>query len=346
MHTTILDLQDLLNNKPKPQLIALTETKHRHIKSIWRHTLREYKLIYNPSLYNRSTKRASGGAILAVHSKAYTSIEPIRVPNPYQPYIAIAKLTPKQGTTLIAISAYLPQSKTPQNKQTYQDVLTWLASLLTQQHPNLPILMGGDLQGTPAQHPTSHNTPLEEFCNTTSLIHIGDPNTPTFLPSNTPLDHWLLRLPPTTTHIHADTTITTIPTIHSDHCALIASIPQIGNTPTQNVPTKTPIPTTRSHPPFILPIPKPLIDLYQLGDDTTNKAQLTAATYLATLTDTTTTTTNKIDKAADHIITMLNTYHELAQKTWPMAQTTPPSEAEKIHTPLTHSDNRQLKRLT
>jgi hypothetical protein len=32
------------------------------------------------------------------------------------------------------------------------------------------------------------------------------------------------------------------------------------------------IPTTRNHPPFTLPIPKPLIDLYQLGDHDTKSA--------------------------------------------------------------------------
>jgi len=126
MHTTLLDLQDILNKQTPPQILALTETKHRHIKSIWRHTLRNYKLIYNPSLYNKSTKRASGGSILAIHSPNYKNIEPIRVPPPYQPYLAIAKLTPKNGTPLIAISAYLPQLNTPEGKQSYQDTLNWL----------------------------------------------------------------------------------------------------------------------------------------------------------------------------------------------------------------------------
>ena len=205
MHTTLLDLQDLLNNQTTPQIIALTETKHRRIKSIWRHTLRNYKLIYNPSLYNKSTKRASGGTILAIHSSTYKTIEPIRVPTPYQPNLSIAKLTPKLGHPIIAISAYLPQTNTPQGKQSYQDTLTWLATLLTQQHPDLPVLLGGDLQGTPAQHPTSHSTPLTTFCTTTSLAHIGDPTTPTYLPANTPLDHWLLRLPATASPRHEDT---------------------------------------------------------------------------------------------------------------------------------------------
>jgi hypothetical protein len=206
--------------------------------------------------------------------------------------------------------------------------------------------LGGDLQGTPTQHLTSHITPLAEVCNTTSLTHIGDPTIPTYLPSHTPLDHWLLRLPPSASHRHVDTTTTPVTTNHSDHCALTTLIPQIGDNPTQTLPTTTPLPTTRSHPPFLLPIPKPFIDLYQLGDANTTKAQLDASTYIAKLTDSPTITTTTIDKAADHIITMLNAYHELAQKTWPMAQTGPPPKPKKMHTPLTNSDNRQLKRLT
>ncbi len=43
---------------------------------------------------------------------------------------------------------------------------------------------------------------------------------------------------------------------------------------------------------------------------------------------------------------MLNAYHELAQKNWPMAQPGPHLETEKMHTPLTNSDNKQVKRLT
>ena len=159
MHTTLLDLQNILHKQATPQILALTETKHRHIKSIWRHTLRNYKLIYNPSLYNKSTKRASGGTILAIHTSTYKTIEPIRVPTPYQPYLSIAKLTPKLGNPIIAISAYLPQTNTHQGKQSYQDTLTWLSTLLTQEHPYLPILLGGDLQGTPAQNPTSQQPP-------------------------------------------------------------------------------------------------------------------------------------------------------------------------------------------
>ena len=78
------------------------------------------------------------------------------------------------------------------------------------------------------------------------------------------------------------------------------------------------MPTTRNHPPFTLPIPKPLIDLYQLGDNATKlvleKAQITLD-FLSTFTNT---TTNDIDNAATLVIHTLTQYHNLAQSIWPM----------------------------
>ena len=68
-----------------------------------------YKLVYNPSLYNKKTKRASEGAIIVIRSDAYVTIEPIPVPTRSQPYLTIALLQPGVGTELITIAAYLPQ---------------------------------------------------------------------------------------------------------------------------------------------------------------------------------------------------------------------------------------------
>ncbi len=124
MHTTILDQQKLVTNHPEPHIIALTETKHRQIKSSWRQTLRNYKLVYNPSLYNKPTKRYSGGTILAVHKSAYyTTIKPIQVPPPYQPYLSIALLTPKAGSEILSISPYLPQHQFTPDTHTYRETL-------------------------------------------------------------------------------------------------------------------------------------------------------------------------------------------------------------------------------
>ena len=98
MHTTILDLQKILTDHPEPRIIALTETKHRHFKSIWRQTLRNDKLVHNPSLYSTHTKRCSEGTILAIHKSADLTIKALRIPPPYQPYLTIALLTPNAGS--------------------------------------------------------------------------------------------------------------------------------------------------------------------------------------------------------------------------------------------------------
>jgi hypothetical protein len=112
-------------------------------------------------------------------------------------------------------------------------------------------------------------------------------------------------LPPTTT--------TTLYTDYNDHQAPLATIPQIGypNPHTSSTPT---FPTTRDHPPFILPIPKPLIDLYQLGDGNTRTTQQEALLTLQQLIDSNQIATDQIDKAAKLIIDTIDGYHLLAQK--------------------------------
>jgi hypothetical protein len=142
MHTTILYLQKLLAAHSDTHIIALTETKHRHIKSIWRQTLRNFKLIYNQSLYNTHTKRCSGGTIVAIHKKAYSTIKPLHIPPPYQPYLAIALLTPKAGSEILAITAYLPKHQSKIETQTNQDTRQWLHTILTAEHSHTPVLLG------------------------------------------------------------------------------------------------------------------------------------------------------------------------------------------------------------
>jgi hypothetical protein len=159
MHTTILDLHSLLNTQPKPNIIALTESKHMHIKPFWRHTLRNYKLVYNPSHYDKKTNRALAGTILAIDKTTYTGIEPIKIPPTLQPYLAAALLTPKTGSQLLAISVYMPQTQTPQGQHKYQELLLRLTTLLNIDHPSLPTIVGGDLQATPHQKHKSHYPP-------------------------------------------------------------------------------------------------------------------------------------------------------------------------------------------
>jgi hypothetical protein len=158
--------------------------------------------------------------------------------------------------------------------------------------------MGGDLQGTPLLNHKSYYAPLEKLCNTTSLNHIGDPHTSTFIPTSYPLDHWLLRLPPTTQFQPMDATITTSDTNHNDHRALTINIPKSWDTPShQTAPTPS-IPTTRKHLPLFLPISKPRIDLYQLGNAATQEAHRNASNYITKITTSTKTTPTHIDKAA------------------------------------------------
>ncbi len=89
----------------------------------------------------------------------------------------------------------MPQLNSPQGQQTYRELLVWLTKLLNVNDPTLPILLEGDLQATPHPDHKSHYPPLEEFCRTTSLTHIGNPRTPTYIPANNPLDQWHIRLP-------------------------------------------------------------------------------------------------------------------------------------------------------
>jgi hypothetical protein len=145
MHITIVDLQNILTNQPNLHIIALTETKHRHIKSSWRQALRNYKLVYNSSLYDKHTKRCSSGTILAIHKNAYSIIKTLHIPPTYQPYLAIAPLTPKAGSEILAIAAYLPQHHTSLEDETYQNIIHLLHTLLTTEHPNTPTLLGGEL---------------------------------------------------------------------------------------------------------------------------------------------------------------------------------------------------------
>ena len=46
MHNTILDMHRILNTHAILTIFHLTETKHNHIKSIWREALTDYNLIH------------------------------------------------------------------------------------------------------------------------------------------------------------------------------------------------------------------------------------------------------------------------------------------------------------
>jgi len=171
-------------------------------------------------------------------------------------------------------------------------------------------------RGTPS-HPTPETQielpPLADFFDTTSLIHKGDPHTPIFTPTDSPLDHWLLRLP-SNKHSHYElATTTTTDTEYSDHLALTAHIPKIGDN-TSPPPNLSPqIPTTRDHPPFLLRIPKPLIDLYHLGNTNTQTTLEKASKFIQDLTTSYAISPTHIEKAAKYVINMIDTYYTHAQ---------------------------------
>jgi hypothetical protein len=95
-------------------------------------------------------------------------------------------------------------------------------------------------------------------------------------------------------------------------------------------------------PPFNLPIPKPLIDLFQLGIDNTRIAQKEALLTIQQLLDSYHVTTDQIDIAAKLILEAIDGYHLLSQTIWQMAQPPTRDTSIKLHYPITKSDTRQL----
>ncbi len=118
-----------------------------------------------------------------------------------------------------------------------------------------------------------------------------------------------------TTH---NTNIITYTPEYGDHKALILYLLQIRDMQHHKSKRTHINPTTRRHPPFIIPIPQNLIDLYRLGTasvkaNTQHITQTTAAllTYGST-------TTDQIDCAAAQVITIIFEYHDIANKTRPL----------------------------
>jgi hypothetical protein len=155
-----------------------------------------------------------------------------------------------------------------------------------------------------------------------------------------------LALAPTNrTHTIPPTYITALATEHIDHNALTEYMPQIGELGPHTLPHTANIPTTRNHPPFLLPISKPLIDLYQLGNEDTKHAQTEAATNLRKLLDVKDITTSHIDKVAQLVIDAIDKFHLLAQNIWPMAQQPNGVESTKLRQPINNLETK-IERIT
>jgi hypothetical protein len=126
MHNTTLDLQHITNTPKKPTIIHLMETKHSHIRSIWREVLKDCKLIHTYPTLDPTTNRRSGGTILAARRDTYKKVTAIPTPLHIGDYISAATLTPYDGSPIIAISAYMPQLHTKAKDTIYAEILTWI----------------------------------------------------------------------------------------------------------------------------------------------------------------------------------------------------------------------------
>ena len=143
-----------------------------------------------------------------------------------------------------------------------------------------------------------------------------------------------------------NTDITTYTPEYGDHKALILDLSQIGDTQQRDAKHTHSNPTTGSHPPFILPIPTHLVELYKLGSTSTKaNTQRTTQTTTALLHDNNA-TTDQIDYAAAQIMTIIYGYHDIATTIWPMQQprhdTTPPTQPKP---PISRAGLRQIGRI-
>ena len=187
MSSSIGDLSPMMTQY-QPEIVALTETKHKGVKPIWRHALHGYKLIHKPLDTAASTNRKRGGSILAIKQSAFKNIEALDPPAPLHNYIAAALKTPHAGKQILAVSAYMPQLHLPSDKANYTLCIQWI--LDHAQHPNRTCYIGGDFQASPAPNIQGNARILRELLRGQLLdVPLNDPLTPTFQPARSPVDH-------------------------------------------------------------------------------------------------------------------------------------------------------------
>ena len=141
-----------MNTQKKPSIIHLTDTKHNHIKSIWREALKEYKLICTHPTLDPTTNTRSGGTILAVRRDTYKEVTTIFTPPHIGDYISVATLTPYDAPLpIIAISVFMPQLHTKAKDKIYTEIITWIHTEIITKFPTVTTLMDVDLQATPSK---------------------------------------------------------------------------------------------------------------------------------------------------------------------------------------------------
>jgi len=165
-------------------MIHLTETKHSHIKSMWREALKDYKLIRTYQTLDLTTNRRSVGSILAARRDTTKEATAIHPPPHIGDYISAATLIPHDGSPIIAILAYMPQFHTKAQDITYTEVLTWIHTEMSSEFPTVTTLMGGDLQANPTEgDKRSYYAPINRFYQESGLKHITPKDTYTYIPA-------------------------------------------------------------------------------------------------------------------------------------------------------------------
>jgi hypothetical protein len=99
---------------------------------------------------------------------------------------------------------------------------------------------------------------------------------------------------------------------------LTVDMPQIGDIQTPEAKHTNTNPTTRSHPPLILPTPRNLIDLHQMGNATTTANTRHISSTFNTLLNDDTAINDHPYFAAAEVMTIIHEYHDIATDIWPM----------------------------
>jgi hypothetical protein len=171
----------------KTTIIHLTETKHSHIKSAWREVLKDYKFIHTHPTLDPTTKRRSGGTILAVRRDTYKEVTTLPTPPHIGDSISAATLAPHDGSTIIVISAYMSQLNNKAKDTIYTEILAWIHTEIISKFSMVTTLMGGDIQAIPTEEAErSYYAPLNQFCKETSLTHITPSEIHIYIPVKLP----------------------------------------------------------------------------------------------------------------------------------------------------------------
>ena len=208
--------------------------------------------------------------------------------------------------------------------------------------------MGGDLQATPTEKDqSSYHAPLHQFSKDAGLQHIPPSDIHTYIPAQTYIDNWLLRQSNKTTHYtRINTKITTHTPECRDHKALILDLPQIGSITPPDPTHKLKNPTTRSLPPFLLPIPRNLIELYQLVNPSTSTNTQHTSQTLKNLLMAQSATTDQIDYAAAQVMAIIHEYQDIATQIWSMQTQRPDTTTiTQLKPQISRAGLRQISRL-